>query len=600
MKETLIPSKVEVKNIEGDAYTLNKSGVPTKVNVGQSINADDVLFTGYDAKVVVQINGKLVTIDKNCISCLDETKLEEPLQVKNIEGDIELDPTQPTDDVDIAAIQDAILDGEDPTEILEATAAGESGTSANNGFITIDYRYYSKIAETDFSTSNDFSNDKDKFIDMLISERNSEDIPNLPTDPDVAPYTPGFTVEDVDTEASGQLIVSNASNNEVYTWSITGNTVSEFGSLSINSVTGEWEYILDNDALSVQSLSNGQIKTDVFEVTVTSSSGLSSVQEVTVIIVGTNDEPIISGISTAELTEGDVGDPNPTVSEVLTVEDIDANDTHTWTILEGGSGVYGVLTINNGVWEYTLDNSRDATQALGQGDVVTETFTIEVDDGNGGTDQQEIVITINGTNDEPVISGTNSGRVVEDLIDSAEGQLIAVDADAGDSITWSVTDPSLGMFGSLTIDASGKWVYSVDNNLSATQALSNGEVQTETFEVVADDGNGGTVTHTVTVEVTGTNDLPEITDTSVTTGAVEHRTTESATGDLILEDVDALDTHTWTVEANSNDDLGTFSVDANGKWTFNLNTNSANVIALGVGETLDITYVVQVEDNHGG
>ncbi|XDF76756.1 retention module-containing protein [Aliivibrio fischeri] len=600
MKETLIPSKVEVKTIEGDAYTLNKSGEPTKINVGQSISADDVLFTGYDAKVVVQINGKLVTIDKNCISCLDETKPEDPLQVKNVEGDIELDPNKPTDDVDIAAIQDAILDGEDPTEILEATAAGENGTSANNGFITIDYRYYSKIAETDFSTSNAFSNDKDKFIDMLISERNSEDIPNLPTDPDVAPHTPGFTVEDVDTEASGQLIVSNASNNEVYTWAITGNTVSEFGTLSINSVTGEWEYILDNDALSVQSLSNGQIKTDVFEVTVTSSSGLSSVQEVTVIIVGTNDDPIISGISTAELTEGDVGDPNPTVSEVLTVEDIDANDTHTWTILEGGSGVYGVLTINNGVWEYTLDNSRDATQALGQGDVVTETFTIEVDDGNGGTDQQEIVITINGTNDEPVISGTNSGRVVEDLIDSAEGQLIAVDADAGDSITWSVTDPSLGMFGSLTIDASGKWVYSVDNNLLATQALSNGEVQTETFEVVADDGNGGTVTHTVTVEVTGTNDLPEITDTSVTTGAVEHRTTESATGDLILEDVDALDTHTWTVEANSNDDLGTFSVDANGKWTFNLNTNSASVIALGVGETLDITYVVQVEDNHGG
>ncbi|WP_255315092.1 VCBS domain-containing protein, partial [Aliivibrio sp. 1S165] len=45
---------------------------------------------------------------------------------------------------------------------------------------------------------------------------------------------------------------------------------------------------------------------------------------------------------------------------------------------------------------------------------------------------------------------------------------------------------------------------------------------------------------------------------------------------------------------------GTFSVDANGKWTFDLNTASAGVIALGVGETLDIVYVVQVEDNHGG
>ncbi|TDM54565.1 retention module-containing protein [Aliivibrio fischeri] len=596
MKETLIPSKVEIKNIEGDAYTLNKSGVPTKVNVGQSMNADDILFTGYDAKVVVQIHGKLVTIDKNCISCLDETKSEEPLQVKNIEGDIELDPTQSIEENDIAAIQDAILAGEDPTEILEATAAGESGSSANSGFVTINYAYTASIATTSFTTSNEFSYDNQDYIDSLGDGNGS----NPPADPIITANNTGLTKEDEIINTDGQLAVTNPQSNLSYTWSINGNATSEYGTLSLNAVTGEWEYILNNSALSVQSLANGQIITDVFEVSVSAGGNLTSTQEVTVTIIGTNDDPVISGIAVGDLTEGDVGDLNPTVSDTLTVVDVDATDTHTWTILEGGSGVYGVLTINNGVWEYTLDNSRDATQALGQGDVVTETFTIEVDDGNGGTDQQEIVITINGTNDEPVISGTNSGRVVEDLIDSAEGQLIAVDADAGDSVTWSVTDPSLGMFGSLTIDASGKWVYSIDNNLSATQALSNGETQTETFEIVADDGNGGTVTHTVTVEVTGTNDLPEITDTSVTTGAVEHRTTESATGDLILEDVDALDTHTWTVEANNNDDLGTFSVDANGKWTFNLNTNSASVIALGVGETLDITYVVQVEDNHGG
>ncbi|MCE7573802.1 retention module-containing protein [Aliivibrio fischeri] len=596
MKETLIPSKVEIKNIEGDAYTLNKSGVPTKVNVGQSMNADDILFTGYDAKVVVQIHGKLVTIDKNCISCLDETKSEEPLQVKNIEGDIELDPTQSIDENDIAAIQDAILAGEDPTEILEATAAGESGSSANSGFVTINYAYTASIATTSFTTSNEFSYDNQDYIDSLGGGNGS----NPPADPIITANNTGLTKEDEIINTDGQLAVTNPQSNLSYTWSINGNATSEYGTLSLNAVTGEWEYILNNSALSVQSLANGQIITDVFEVSVSAGGNLTSTQEVTVTIIGTNDDPVISGIAVGDLTEGDVGDLNPTVSDTLTVVDVDATDTHTWTILEGGSGVYGVLTINNGVWEYTLDNSRDATQALGQGDVVTETFTIEVDDGNGGTDQQEIVITINGTNDEPVISGTNSGRVVEDLIDSAEGQLIAVDADAGDSVTWSVTDPSLGMFGSLTIDASGKWVYSIDNNLSATQALSNGETQTETFEIVADDGNGGTVTHTVTVEVTGTNDLPEITDTSVTTGAVEHRTTESATGDLILEDVDALDTHTWTVEANNNDDLGTFSVDANCKWTFNLNTNSASVIALGVGETLDITYVVQVEDNHGG
>ncbi|RYU67051.1 retention module-containing protein, partial [Aliivibrio finisterrensis] len=571
MKETLIPSQVEIKTIEGDAYSLNKSGVPTKVNVGQNLEKDSVLFTDYEAKVTVQIHGKLVTIDKNCMSCLDETKPEDPLQIQPIDGKVELDPTQPADGLDIAAIQAAILAGEDPTEILEATAAGEGGGSANNGFVVIEYGYYSDIATTNFTTSDSFSYDNQEYIDNL----SGGDASNPPATPIISPDNSGLTKEDEVLESSGQLAVTNPQSNLSYTWSITGSPTSEFGTLSLNPTTGQWEYTLNNSALSVQSLANGQIITDVFEVSVSASGNLTSTQQVTVTIVGTNDDPIISGIAVGELTEGDVDDADPTVSETLTVADVDTLDTHTWTILEGGNATYGVLTINNGVWEYTLDNSRDETQALGVGDSVTETFTIQVDDGNGGITQQEVIITINGTNDEPVISGTSTGRVVEDLIASADGQLTAIDADAGDSVSWSVADGA-GLYGSLSVDATGKWTYTLDNSLDVTQAISNGEVKTETFEIVADDGNGGTVTHTVTVEVTGTNDIPEITDTSVIVGAVEHRATESATGDLVLEDVDILDTHTWTVEANTNDELGTFSVDANGKWTFDLNTASAS------------------------
>ncbi|WP_083201544.1 retention module-containing protein, partial [Aliivibrio sp. 1S165] len=596
MKETNIPSQVEIKTIEGEAYSLNKDGVPTKVAVGQNIDRDSVLFTAYDAKVVVQINGKLVTVDRNCMSCLDETNTTQPLKMQQINGDITLDPTQSTDDLDIAALQDSILAGEDPTEIFEASAAGTSGGSANSGFVVIDYAYYSSIATTNFTTSNGFSYDNQEDIDNL-SGNNANDVPAIPI---ITANNTGITKEDDVLESEGQLAVINPQNNLSYTWSISGNSTSEFGALSLNPTTGEWEYTLNNSALSVQSLANGQIITDVFEVSVSAGGNLTSSQQVTVTIVGTNDDPIISGISVGDLTEGDVDDTDPTVSDTLTVADVDTLDTHTWTIVEGGNATYGVLTINNGVWEYTLDNSRDETQALGKDDVVTETFTIQVDDGNGGIAQQEVVITINGTNDEPVISGTSSGRVVEDLIDSADGQLIAVDADAGDLVSWSVTEPSLGTYGSLVINSDGKWVYSIDNNLSATQALSQGETQTETFEVIADDGNGGKVTHTITVDVTGTNDDPVISDTSVIAGAVEHRATESATGDLVFEDVDTLDTHTWTVQPNSNDDLGTFSVDSSGKWTFNLNSSSTAVIALGVGETLDIIYKVEVADNHGG
>ncbi|MCP3697711.1 MAG: retention module-containing protein, partial [Aliivibrio sp.] len=599
MKETFIPSQVEIKAIEGDAYSLNKLGVPTKVNVGQNLERDSVLFTGYDAKVVAQINGKLVTIDKNCMSCLDETKPEEPLQIQPIDGKVELDPTQPTDGLDIAKIQAAILSGDDPTEILEATAAGEGGGSANNGFVVIEYGYYSDIATTNFTTSGAFSYDNQEYIDNL----SDGDASNPPVTPIISPNNSGLTKEDEVLESSGQLAVTNPQSNLSYTWSITGSPTSEFGTLSLNPTIGQWEYTLNNSALSVQSLANGQIVTDVFDVSVSTGGNLTSTQQVTVTIVGTNDDPIISGIVVGELTEGDADDADLTVSETLTVADVDTLDTHTWTILEGGNATYGVLTINNGVWEYTLDNSRDETQALGVGDSVTEIFTIQVDDGNGGITQQEVIITINGTNDEPVISGTSTGRVVEDLIASADGQLTAIDADAGDSVSWSVADGA-GLYGSLSVDGVGKWIYNIDNNLPLTQSLSLGETQTETFKIIGDDGKGGTVTHTVTVEVTGTNDLPSVAGSSVLSGSVTEEAVFTTTGDLFVDDVDTLDSHTWTLLSSNTDPYGSIVVstntDGSGKWEYTLNNTASQVQALANGETHTVEYQIQVDDGQGG
>ena len=47
--------------------------------------------------------------------------------------------------------------------------------------------------------------------------------------------------------------------------------------------------------------------------------------------------------------------------------------------------------------------------------VVTLTFTVQVADGHGGTDTQNVTITVHGTEDKPVIvSGPQSGLVTED------------------------------------------------------------------------------------------------------------------------------------------------------------------------------------------
>ncbi|MUL11824.1 VCBS domain-containing protein, partial [Aliivibrio fischeri] len=151
----------------------------------------------------------------------------------------------------------------------------------------------------------------------------------------------------------------------------------------------------------------------------------------------------------------------------------------------------------NGKWTFDLNTNSASVIALGVGETLDITYVVQVEDNHGGIDSQEVTITVTGSNDGPVISGTDTGAVVEDTVAEASGQLEATDADVNDTATWSVTDGA-GVYGSLTVDATGKWTYVLDNTLTDTQAISNGEVKTETFEIVVDDGNGGTVTHTVT------------------------------------------------------------------------------------------------------
>ena len=99
------------------------------------------------------------------------------------------------------------------------------------------------------------------------------------------------------------------------------------------------------------------------------------------------------------------------------------------------------------VWHYDISDS--ALDFLGDNDQLTLTFTVQVDDGHGGLASQNVVITVNGTEDIPVItSGAQSGSVSE-IADNAIGENVTVhhqsdtitftDVDLSDSETSSVT-----------------------------------------------------------------------------------------------------------------------------------------------------------------
>ena len=82
-------------------------------------------------------------------------------------------------------------------------------------------------------------------------------------------------------------------------------------------------------------------------------------------------------------------------------------------------------------WSYSVDDS--AVDYLADGQQVTETFTVTVNDQNGGTVDQTVSVTITGTNDAPTVSAATD-------ITGAVTELADLDANEG---TGSLTDSKL-------------------------------------------------------------------------------------------------------------------------------------------------------------
>ncbi|WP_206602195.1 VCBS domain-containing protein, partial [Pseudomonas aeruginosa] len=82
----------------------------------------------------------------------------------------------------------------------------------------------------------------------------------------------------------------------------------------------------------------------------------------------------------------------------ISISDVDADDSPAFADTTA-TGTYGSLTLVDGAWTYTLDQST--VQALDAGDKVEDTITLTADDGT----TQDIVITITGTDDVPVVAG---------------------------------------------------------------------------------------------------------------------------------------------------------------------------------------------------
>src|SRR5207253_512873 len=229
-----------------------------------------------------------------------------------------------------------------------------------------------------------------------------------------------------------------------------------FGTLT-RTGDGEGTYTANDSQAAIQQLGAGQSLTDSF--TAVSSDGTAN-RVVTVTIHGTNDVPVIGGVSTGDVTENvNVVAGNISTSGALTIADVDAGQSNfTAQASTPGSNGFGTFTLAaNDTWTYTSNDSQTAIQELNTGQSVTDSFIAVSSDG---TASQLVTVTIHGTDDAFVIA---PGEVLE-LKSLPNNTLTSPLIENDGTISASTNNPNFIIAGNIT----GTGQIQIANNTTLT------------------------------------------------------------------------------------------------------------------------------------
>ncbi|MDP9658123.1 UNVERIFIED_ORG: VCBS repeat-containing protein, partial [Pseudomonas putida] len=251
------------------------------------------------------------------------------------------------------------------------------------------------------------------------------------------------------------------------------------------------------------------------------------------------------------------------------------------------TGTYGSIAVNtSGQWTYTLANGTDgvasAVQALKAGESHNEVFSVQVSDGLGGVDTQQVTITVTGSNDAAVLSSASVTLSETNAPLTTGGSLTISDIDSPES--FQAQSNTAGSYGQFSIGTGGAWTYVAN---SAHNEFAAGTTYTDTFAVSSADG---TLT-SVTVNILGTNDAAvlsaDIAHLTETHAAVDI----STTGTLTISDVDSA--ATFVAQTNTAGSYGQFSIGTGGAWTY-VASSAHNEFA--AGTTYTDTFAVSSAD----
>ncbi len=132
-------------------------------------------------------------------------------------------------------------------------------------------------------------------------------------------------------------------------------------------------------------------------------------------VLPVNDAPVLDAVSGDTISDTAASDDFSVVNGTISARDIDSSSL-TYTVSETGAtssggtstfqGAYGTLSVISSTGAYSYTPADTSINALIEGTSVTDTFTIMVSDGDGGTDTTELAFSITGVDDTMIVGGT--------------------------------------------------------------------------------------------------------------------------------------------------------------------------------------------------
>ncbi|PIE44305.1 MAG: hypothetical protein CSA50_00855, partial [Gammaproteobacteria bacterium] len=541
------------------------------------------------------------------------------------------------DDLDPADNHSITVTPQDEGYIGTLTPTIDPDTNTINWTFTVDDAALDPLGEDDALTQtytitlND-GNGGTTTENIVITVNGSNDTPvALPDTESVSKESPATTgnvlVNDSDVDGDSLTVTS-------VNGATPGTTITtEFGSITLNP-DGSYTYTTNTDDPRVAGLNDGETLIDTITYTLTDGNGGTASTTLTIRIQGrTSDEPneppVIEadGISTGQVTEIEDNQPGENSKTHITTgslsfTDADDTDTHTVSAVPKNDNYLGTFTptvdpaTNTIHWTFSVDDAD--LDSLGADDSLTQTYTLTLDDGHGGTVTRDVVVTIDGSNDAPEPEA-DTGTISANGPSIVSGNVLDNDKDReGDSLTVvSEIDGRPGTtketeYGNISIQPDGTYRYTLNTNDPAIASLGDNETLTDTITYTVADGNGGISASTITITINGNNEAPVIDSNGDTIGEItevadnqpgENITMHTATGSLHFTDANSSDTHSVTASAKDAGYLGTFTpvVDqANNEIDWAFSVNDADLDHLKEGETLTQTYTLTLDDGNGG